>query len=78
MSNPVENFATTLLRDWPPEVGVEGYDLLHIALRAGLLVETTERRPCGEHCRCVTAYDPHEWPAGVTCYRINPALRIPA
>lgn len=75
MSNPVQEFIATLLRDWPPEVGVEGYDLLHIAVRAELLVETTQRRPCGDQCRCTSAYDPQEWPAGVTCYRINPKLK---
>lgn len=75
MTDPVQDFATALLRDWPADLGVEGYDLIHIAVRAGLLVETTVRRPCGDQCRCACAYDPQEWPAGVACYRINPELR---
>ncbi len=75
MTDQLHAFADALLRDWPSDLGVEGFDLIHIAVRAGLLVETTARRPCGDQCRCACAYEPGEWPRGVTCYRVNPDLR---
>jgi hypothetical protein len=73
--NPVAAFSQTLARDWPDGLGVDGEDLIHIAVRTGLLVEETVRRPCGDQCRCLDAYDPHEWVQGVICYRINPRLK---
>jgi len=75
VTDQLQAFADALLRDWPGNLGVEGYDLIHIAVHAGLLVETTARRPCGDQCRCAGVYDPAEWPQGVTCYRVNPELR---
>lgn len=68
----LRGFAQELFEDWPAYLGVDGFDLQDIAVRHGLLVETTQFKPCSEvegQCSCVNYYANHEWLEGVTCYR---------
>ena len=67
----LRSFAQALFEDFPDYMGVDGFDLQDLAVRHGLLVETTQFKPCGEdgHCSCLNYYGQDEWKDGVTCYR---------
>lgn len=67
----LRGFAQEIFDGWPDAVGIDGFDLQEIAVRHGLLVETTQVKPCGENgqCSCLSYYDQSEWKEGVTCYR---------
>ena len=68
----LRGFAQELFEDWPDHVGVDGFDLQEIAVRHGLLVETTQFKPCSEAegaCSCLSYYSSDEWKDGVICYR---------
>ena len=72
----VDSFARALLADWPPGVGLDGADLMGMAVRHELLVEVKVVEPCrDEGCACMAWAEPHEWVRDVACYRPNPALR---
>ena len=63
-------FAVELFEDWPPGKGLDGFDLLAIAVRHGLVVPTKQLNPCLEdHCSCAEYYCANEWLEGVLCYR---------
>lgn len=68
----LRGFAQELFDEWPDYLGVDGFDLQEIAVRHGLLVETTRFEPCSleeGRCSCLAYYGDDEWKAGVTCYR---------
>jgi len=66
----LRGFAEELFDGWP-DVGIDSFDLQDIAVRHGLLVETTQFKPCGEdgHCSCLNYYAADEWKHGVSCFR---------
>ena len=71
----VESFARALA-DWPDGVGLDGADLIGIAVRHEVLIEVPVFRPCSQDgCACMAWAEPHEWVRGVPCYRPNPNLR---
>lgn len=66
----LRSFAQELFVDWPESLGLDGFDLQDMAVRHGLLVETTQFNPCREEgCSCASYYSDDEWKHGVCCYR---------
>lgn len=67
----LRGFAQALFDDWPEAVGVDAFELQELAVRHGLLIETTQFKPCGEsgHCSCLEYYSQDEWKEGVPCFR---------
>lgn len=57
-------FVQELFKDWPDDLGVDGFDLQDLAEKHGLLVPTEALERCGEVCSCAD-YD--DFPQ--TCYR---------
>jgi hypothetical protein len=62
-------FARDVLGDWPVACGLDGFDIQELAVKHGLLVETTQTKPCDGVCTCSEYFDHDEFADGVTCYR---------
>ena len=61
-------FAHDVMAFWPAE-DIDGGDVQDIAVKHGLLQQTTSTAPCGDECRCREYYGPINMAYGVTCYR---------
>lgn len=69
----LREFARELLKDWPDDIGVDGFELQDLAEKHGLLTPTTRHAPCAEsadECHCLAYHDgPEGMAGGVVCYR---------
>ncbi len=69
-------FAKDVMGDWPEGGGFDGLELQEMAVKHGLLEETTQHKPCVEEgCFCASMCTPEEFEGGVTCYRRTALLK---
>lgn len=69
-------FAQDVMEDWPDVGSLDGYDLQMLAVKHGLLAETTHHKPCcDEGCNCASMVDEQDWQEGVQCYRSTVLLK---
>lgn len=63
----LRGFAVDVLNIW--SMDIDGGDIQDLAVKHGLLKETTRTEPCGEDCACSECADIGEWRDGIICYR---------
>jgi hypothetical protein len=69
-------FAREIMDDWPQYGGLDGFELGEIATKHGLLMETTQYKPCREEgCNCAEMVSEREWADGVICFRETALLK---
>ena len=69
-------FAQDIMDEWPDVGTLDGFDLQELAVKHGLLAETTHHKPCAEEgCNCASMVDGRDWQEGVQCYRGTPLLK---
>lgn len=76
-------FAQDLTKEWPDEIGMDGFDLQDLLVKHGLIAEKCPKptKPCAQGegaCNCASYYAPDEWAGGVVCYRRTALLSGPA
>ena len=69
-------FAQAIMEGWPYVGTLDGFDLQELAVKHGLLAETTHHKPCAEEgCNCAEMCDERDWQEGVQCYRSTALLK---
>ena len=69
-------FAQAVMDGWPDVGTLDGFDLQELAVKHGLLAETTHHKPCAEEgCNCASMVDERDWIEGVQCYRGTALLK---
>ena len=69
-------FAQDIMDEWPDVGTLDGFDLQELAVKHGLLAETTHHKPCAEEgCNCASMVDERDWIEGVQCYRGTALLK---
>lgn len=69
-------FAQDIMDEWPDVGTLDGFDLQELAVKHGLLAETTHHKPCAEEgCNCAAMVDERDWQEGVQCYRGTALLK---
>lgn len=69
-------FAQDIMEGWPDVGTLDGFDLQELAVKHGLLAETTHHKPCAEEgCNCASMVDERDWKEGVQCYRATALLK---
>ncbi len=69
-------FAQDIMDEWPDVSTLDGFDLQELAVKHGLLAETTHHKPCAEEgCNCASMVDERDWQEGVQCYRGTALLK---
>lgn len=69
-------FAQDIMNEWPDVGTLDGLDLQELAVKHGLLAETTHHKPCAEEeCNCAGMVNERDWQEGVQCYRGTPLLK---
>jgi len=69
-------FAQEIMEGWPYVGMLDGFDLQELAVKHGLLAETTCHKPCAEEgCSCAEMVDEQDWKEGVQCYHSTDLLK---
>lgn len=69
-------FAQEIMDGWPDVGMLDGFDLQELAVKHGLLAETTRHKPCVEEgCNCAEMVDEQDWQEGVQCYHSTDLLK---
>lgn len=69
-------FAQEIMDGWPDVGMLDGFDIQELAVKHGLLIETTRNKPCAdEGCNCAEMCDECDWLEGVQCYHTTELLK---